>query len=157
VFPIHVPPLRERIDDIPLMVSAFVDEFSGKFGRKISRVPRQVMDALLRYPWPGNIRELRNVIERAVIVSPGDTLAPDLPTLTMGDAPSVTTLAEAEDKHIRATLKLTGWRIKGANGAAALLGMKPSTLYTRMKKLGIHTRDQERETSIRIDSRTREI
>ena len=153
VFPIQMPPLRERIDDIPLMVNAFVDEFAGKFGRKISRVPRRVMDAMLRYAWPGNIRELRNVIERAVIVSPGDTLAPDLPSLTTGDAPAATTLAEAEARHISATLKRTGGRIKGANGAAALLGMKPSTLYTRMKKLGIHARDQEEGASIQIDSR----
>jgi len=141
VFPIHMPPLRERVEDIPLMVSAFVDEFSKKFNRKINQVPRRVMDAMLRYSWPGNIRELRNIIERALIVSPDDTLAPDLPSLTADNAPAVTTLAEAETRHIRATLKRTGGRIKGANGAAALLGMKPSTLYTRMKKLGIHIRD----------------
>lgn len=143
VFPIHLPPLRERTEDIPLMVRAFVDEFAGKLVRKINKLPRRTMDAMLRYAWPGNIRELRKVIERAVIVSTGDTLDVDLPTVKDGDARPVTTLADAEADHIRAVLKRTDGRIKGAGGAAALLGMKPSTLYTRMKKLGIPTRTQD--------------
>jgi len=143
VFPILVPPLRERTEDIPLMVRAFVDEFAGRFGRKIRHVPRRAMDAMLRYAWPGNIRDLRNVIERAVIVSLGDVLEVDLPAVKAGEAYAVTTLADAEADHIRAILKRTAGRIKGAGGAAALLGMKPSTLYTRMKKLGIPTRQQD--------------
>ena len=142
VFPIQVPPLRERADDIPFMVDAFVDEFAGRFGRKIRKVPRRVMDAMLRYAWPGNIRELRNVVERAVIVSPGDTLQLELPETAAEGEGSVSTLVEAEADHIRAVLRRTGGRVKGAGGAAALLGLNPSTLFSRMKKLGIPTRKQ---------------
>ncbi len=137
VFPIHLPPLRERAEDIPLLVQSFVHEFAGRLGRKIRTVPRRTMEALQRYPWPGNIRELRNVLERAVIVSAGDTLQMDLPAVAPGQVPSVSTLAEAEADHIRAALERTGGRIKGPGGAAELLGMNPSTLYSRMKKLGL--------------------
>jgi len=140
VFPIHLPPLREREEDIPLLVQSFVHEFAGRLGRKIRTVPRRTMEALQRYPWPGNIRELRNVLERAVIVSAGDTLQVDLQAEVPGQIPSVSTLAEAEADHIRAALERTGGRIKGPGGAAELLGMNPSTLYSRMKKLGLHRR-----------------
>jgi PAS domain S-box-containing protein len=143
VFPIQVPPLRDRVDDIPFMVRAFVEEFAGRFGRKIGKVPRRVMDAMLRYDWPGNIRELRNVVERAVILSPGDTLQLELPEMAAGGAGTLPTLAEAEADHIRAALRRAGGRIKGAGGAAALLGLNPSTLFSRMKKLGIPTRKQD--------------
>jgi len=143
VFPIQVPPLRERTEDIPLMVQAFVDEFASKFGRKIQLVPRRVMDMLLRYAWPGNIRELRNVVERAVIVSPGETLRLELPDMAAGSPGAFSTMAETEAEHIQASLRQTGGRIKGAGGAAARLGMKPSTLYSRMKKLGIPTKTQD--------------
>jgi PAS domain S-box-containing protein len=143
VFPIQVPPLRERADDIPLMVQAFVGEFAGRIGRKIRQVPRRAMDTMLRYPWPGNIRELRNVIERAVIICPGDTLQLEIPDLAPGDLGAPSTLAETEAEYIRAMLRRTGGRVKGAGGAAALLGMKPSTLYSRMKKLGIPTRTSD--------------
>jgi formate hydrogenlyase transcriptional activator len=143
VFPIQMPPLRERAEDIPLMIQSFVGEYAGRLGRKIRTVPRRVMEALQRYPWPGNIRELRNVIERAVIISPGETLEVDLPGAAPGNTPPVSTLAQAEAGHIRAALKQTGGRIKGAGGAAALLGLNPSTLYTRMKKLGLTTRNQD--------------
>jgi formate hydrogenlyase transcriptional activator len=101
------------------------------------------MDAMLRYDWPGNIRELRNVVERAVIVSSGDTLQLELPEIVPGGEAAVSTLAEAEADHIRGALRRTGGRIKGAGGAAALLGMNPSTLFSRMKKLGIPTKKQD--------------
>jgi formate hydrogenlyase transcriptional activator len=137
VFPIRVPPLRERPEDIPLLVMAFVREFEKKMGKKIRGVPRRLMDELKIYPWPGNIRELRNVIERAVIVTTGEKLNLQLPkSLT---APTACTLREAEHHHILATLQKTGWRIKGPNGAATILGVKPSTLYTAMRRLHIPT------------------
>ncbi|MBP7864553.1 MAG: sigma 54-interacting transcriptional regulator [Acidobacteria bacterium] len=145
VFPIQVPPLRDRPEDIPLLVRSFVEEFSRRIGRSIRQVPRRVMEALQRYPWPGNVRELRNVIERAVIVSTGQTLLVDLPVTATDTSAAPVSLAEAEAELIRATLKRTGGRIKGPGGAAAQLGMKPSTLYTRMNKLGIPTRRDNRE------------
>ena len=141
VFPIHVPPLRERLDDIPLLVMAFLREFEKKMGKKICRVPSRTMDELRRYPWPGNIRELRNVIERAVIVTTGEKLNLQPPrTLSVV---SNRTLKEAESQHIVSALDKTGWRIKGPEGAAAILGMKPSTLYTTMRRLHIPTRHEK--------------
>ena len=137
VFPIHVPPLRERTEDIPLLVMAFVREFEKKMGKTIRGVPRRLMDELKIYPWPGNIRELRNVIERAVIVTTGEKLNLELPKSLI--APRSRTLREAEYQHILAILEKTGWRIKGPNGAATILGVKPSTLYTAMRRLHIPT------------------
>jgi formate hydrogenlyase transcriptional activator len=144
VFSIRVPPLRERVEDIPLLVLAFLEEFCSRMGKQGLKVPRRVMEALEHHHWPGNIRELRNVIERGVILSPGETLqlAPlrDLEPLTREPA----TLAEAEQQHILKTLERTGWRIKGPHGAAQLLGLKPGTLYSRMRKLGIpHRREKD--------------
>ena len=137
VFPIHVPPLRERPEDIPLLVMAFLREFEKKMGKKINGVPSRMMDGLRCYPWPGNIRELRNVIERAVIVTSGEKLNLQLPkSLT---AAATRTLKQAEYQHILAILEKTGWRIKGPNGAATILGVKPSTLYTAMRRLHIPT------------------
>jgi formate hydrogenlyase transcriptional activator len=137
VFPIHVPPLRERPEDIPLLVMAFLREFEKKMGKKIRGVPARLMDELRCYPWPGNIRELRNVIERAVIVTTGEKLNLQLPkSLT---ATTTRTLKETEYQHILAILQKTGWRIKGPNGAATILGVKPSTLYTAMRRLHIPT------------------
>jgi transcriptional regulator with GAF, ATPase, and Fis domain len=145
VFPIEIPPLRERVEDIPLLVFAFMEEFSTRMGKKLTKVPRKRMEALQRHSWPGNIRELRNVIEHSVILSSGDTLK--LPSL--GEAPAretqTATLAEAEREHILKTLESTGWRIKGARGAAEKLDLKPSTLYSRMQKLGIPHRRQKDE------------
>jgi len=141
VFPVHVPPLRERLEDIPLLVAAFLREFEKKMGKKICRVPTRMMDELKRYPWPGNIRELRNVIERAVIVTTGEKLNLQLPrTLSIV---STRTLKEAESLHILSALDKTGWRVKGPEGAAAILGMKPSTLYTTMRRLHIPTRHEK--------------
>jgi PAS domain S-box-containing protein len=142
VFPIRVPPLRERPEDIPLLVWTFLTEFSTRMGKKITQVPRKTMDALQRYPWPGNVRELRNVIEHGAIITTGDTLR--VPTLDDGSAkaPPAQTLADAEREHIVRALERTGWRVKGPRGAATALGLNPATLYSRMKKLGIQPRRQ---------------
>ena len=137
VFPIRVPTLRERPKDIPLLISAFLSEFGLKMSKKIDVIPKPTMDALIRYPWPGNIRELRNVIEHAVIISNGSRLTvqlPEDPTVTTGGR---LTLEDVERKHILDTLESTGWVIKGPRGAATILRLKPSTLYNKMKKLEI--------------------
>lgn len=136
VFPIHVPPLRERTEDIPLLSWAFINEFSEKMGKRIQTVPKRVMETLKSYAWPGNIRELRNVIEQAMIISEG-TLSVRLPSQDANGDAETLTLDEAETRHIVTILEKTGWRIKGKNGAAELLGLKPSTLYTKMNRLGI--------------------
>jgi formate hydrogenlyase transcriptional activator len=138
-----LPPLWERPDDIPRLVRHFTQCFARRMGRRIETIPSAVMDALVRYPWPGNIRELQNVIERAVILSPGQSLqvSPgDLqPVATQTDAPAsaAVSLADAEREHIRGVLRETGGVLGGPEGAAARLGMKRSTLYKKMKKLGI--------------------
>jgi formate hydrogenlyase transcriptional activator len=143
VFPIKIPPLRERVEDIPLLVWSFLEEFSTRMGKKITQIPRKSMDTLERYSWPGNVRELRNVIERSVIISCDETLrVPPFQELQQISQP--VTLAEYEREHILRILEMTKWHIKGPYGAATLLGLKPSTLYTRMRKLGIpnqHQRD----------------
>jgi DNA-binding NtrC family response regulator len=143
VFPIEVPPLRERLEDIPLLVWAFVQEFGEKMGKKITRVARRDMENLQRYAWPGNVRELRNVIEHAVIVSSGDTLRIRLPEEARQTAVQPLTLQDVEYRHITHALRLSGGRIKGSNGAARILGLNPSTLYFRMKKLGISFRNEK--------------
>lgn len=142
VFPVNVPPLRERTEDIPLLVWSFLEEFCKRMGKKISQVPRKSMDALQRHPWPGNVRELRNMIERGAILTSGDTLK--VPPLGETEPPvaSGQTLVEIEREYILRTLEKTGWHIKGSNGAAAELGLNPGTLYGRMKKLGIELRRQ---------------
>ena len=145
VFPIRVPPLRERAEDIPLLVWTFLEEFSSRMGKKISRVPQRTMDALQRYRWPGNVRELRNVIERAAIVSSGDVLQVEVLDLGAAVEAPPTTMADTERAAIRRALEASGWRIKGPQGAAAQLGHKPSTLYGRMKKLGIRLPGREAE------------
>jgi transcriptional regulator with GAF, ATPase, and Fis domain len=143
VFPIRVPPLRERAEDIPILVWAFLEEFSSRMGKKITQVPRQTMETLQSHPWPGNVRELRNVIEHAAIVTSGDTLrVPMLPDADPGVQPAET-LASSEHEHILKALEKTGWRIKGPRGAATMLGVNPSTLYSRMQKLGIPNRRQK--------------
>jgi DNA-binding NtrC family response regulator len=144
VFPIEVPPLRERIEDIPLLVQSFVNEFSEKMGKNVTRVSKKTMDALQRYHWPGNIRELRNVIEQAVIISSGGILQVNLPQTPAGASFKGQPLEETEYQHILEVLSKTGWRIKGLKGAAELLGLKPSTLYTKMNKLGIPNQRQAR-------------
>jgi PAS domain S-box-containing protein len=153
VFPIRLPPLRERTEDVPLLAWAFVKEFGRTMGKTVASIPRTTMEALKRHPWPGNIRELRNVIERAMIVTQGPTLHVELPSLSSatpftpalsprgegeGRAPADgLTLDETQRRHILAVLQKTGWRVSGKNGAAAILGLKPTTLESRMAKLGI--------------------
>ncbi len=145
VFPIRVPPLRQRAEDIPLLVWAFLEEFSSRMSKKITQVPRKTMEMLQRHAWPGNIRELRNVIEHSTIITTGDILRVPMLEQASPEALPVQTLADSERDHIVKALEKTGWRIKGLNGAATLLGLNPSTLYGRMRKLGIpnHRRKNE--------------
>jgi formate hydrogenlyase transcriptional activator len=140
VFPVSLPPLRERREDIPALVTHFVEILGRKMGKQIENIPPDTMSALTSYEWPGNIRELQNFIERSVIVSAGPVLRPPLAELKR--CPEVLsvgaiTLEEAERDHIRKTLEQTRWVVAGPNGAAARLGIKRSTLYFRMQKLGI--------------------
>jgi transcriptional regulator with GAF, ATPase, and Fis domain len=143
VFPIHLPPLRERLEDIPLLVFAFLEELSSRMGKKITKVPCRVMEMLERHYWPGNIRELRNVIERGIIISSGDTLRVSLSNNPHPSRQQAVTLAEVERQHILATLEKSDWHIKGPHGAAKILDLKPGTLYSRMRKLGIPHRRQK--------------
>ncbi len=142
VFPITVPPLRERRQDIPLMVWAFVEEFSKALGRTVRAVTKESMDALQSYAWPGNVRELRNVIERAMIVSASPTLCVAAPGASDSTAARSMTMEDVERGHILHILELTQWRVRGKDGAAALLRLKPTTLESRMAKLGIRRPDK---------------
>ena len=140
VFPLEIPPLRERKEDITLLVKHFIKKYGPQLGRKVETVPQKVFDQLLKYDWPGNIRELENIVERGMIISPGKLLV-------IGDwlpktgysigASNITTLEESEREHIVQALELTNWKVSGKGGAAALLDIKPTTLEARMKKLGI--------------------
>ena len=138
VFPITIPPLRERVDDIPSLVWTFIDEFSRAFGKRIDSISKESLNALLRHSWPGNVRELRNVIEREMIIATGPTLtiaAPRPPSLQRRAASS--RLVDVEVEHIRSVLDGCGWRVRGIGGAAERLGVKPTTLESRMARLGI--------------------
>jgi transcriptional regulator with GAF, ATPase, and Fis domain len=137
VFPIVVPPLRERAEDIPTLVWTFLDEFSRALGKQVDSISKEHLAALTRYGWPGNVRELRNVIERAVILSTGSRLAVELPRAKPSAHRQATRLDDVERDHIQAVLERTAWRIRGEGGAAELLGLKPSTLEGRMNKLGL--------------------
>ncbi|MDP6634085.1 MAG: sigma 54-interacting transcriptional regulator [Phycisphaerae bacterium] len=137
VFPITVSPLRERREDIPALVWAFVGEFSEKMGKRIETVSQGAMTSLQNHPWPGNVRELRNVIERAMIQSSGPALQVQLPQKTLAPGPEAATLDEVQKRHIVEILERTDWRVRGSGGAAEILGLKPSTLESRMAKLGI--------------------
>jgi formate hydrogenlyase transcriptional activator len=140
VFPIHLPSLREREGDIPLLVQYFVRKFAANLGKKIDRIPERMITALQRYQWPGNIRELEHVIERAVILSEGPELEP-IDWLSSSDnkveSAKTLTLEDMERQHIRDILEQTNWRVSGEKGAAKILGLNPTTLEARMKKLGI--------------------
>jgi formate hydrogenlyase transcriptional activator len=147
VFPIEVPPLRERAADIPLLMHHFVQQFARRMGKTIETITDDTMDVLTQYSWPGNIRELQNLMERAVILSSGPVLRVPLPhlhtrTTPRQDGGTNQTLAEAERTHILAMLKDSEWVISGPHGAAARLGINRSTLQFRMRKLGITRPDQ---------------
>jgi transcriptional regulator with GAF, ATPase, and Fis domain len=139
VFPITLPPLRERAEDVPVLVWHFINERQGALGRSIKRVPDRVMRALESYAWPGNVRELENVIERALIVSTGVSLVIDAPLLDPAGAEGApgTRLDDVQRAHIEAVLRQCGWKIAGRGNAAERLGIKRGTLQFRMKKLGI--------------------
>jgi len=142
VFPLSVPPLRSRHGDIPLLIAHFVDEFAKKYGKPIETIPKGVLDQLNGYEWPGNIRELQNVIERAVITAQGDSLRlPEAFQQVEADSASRSweglTMEEVEHRHISDTLKDCSWVISGPKGAASRLGLHPNTLRSRMQKLGI--------------------
>ena len=146
VFPLPVPPLRERREDIPLLVRHFVDEYARRMKRRIETIPPQAMEALRSYSWPGNVRELQNFIERAVILSPGSVLRPPLAELKQAavQMPSseLSALEEMEREHVLRAVRAANWMIGGPNGAAALLGMKRTTLAYRIRKLNIPPRPQ---------------
>jgi transcriptional regulator with GAF, ATPase, and Fis domain len=140
IFPVTVPALRKRREDIPLLVDAFVKDCACQMGRHIETIPVETMKALIRYDWPGNVRELQNFIERAVILSPGTVLCAPLDCLTGGEqlGPSEPmTLEEAECDHILKTLGETNWVIGGPKGAAERLGLKRTTLISKMRRLGL--------------------
>src|SRR4030081_203342 len=140
VFPLPLPPLRARREDIPALVEHFVEVYARRMGKQIEHIPPETMSALTSYQWPGNIRELQNFIERSVIVSPGNVLRPPLASLRAAaetESLEAVTLEDAEREHIRKTLEQTKWVVAGPKGAAARLGIKRSTLYFRMQKLGI--------------------
>ena len=129
--------VRERPEDIPLLVWKFIQELATRQGKHIDTVSRRAMETLQAYPWPGNVRELRNFIERAVILTTGPTLQVQLPDTAPSSSAQAITMDEAQRRHILGVLERTRGRIRGAGGAAKILGMKTSTLYDRMKKLGI--------------------
>jgi formate hydrogenlyase transcriptional activator len=148
VFPIQVPPLRARREDIPLLVHYFARKYGAKIGKQIESVSAEAIQRLVAYPWPGNIRELENVIERAVILSPGTSLEVEREVVPVATAAPVTgapsvdrdstvPLDEPVRLHILRTLKDCGWVVDGPRGAAKILGLHPSTLRSRMKKLGV--------------------
>lgn len=141
VFPVRLPPLRERAADIPLLVHFLVSKFSGRIGKQVESIGPETMERLVAYPWPGNVRELENVVERAVILSCGPALEIDPEVLPVPETPTAprddARLEEVERTHIREVLHKTNWVIEGARGAAKILGLHPNTLRSRMKKLGL--------------------
>jgi formate hydrogenlyase transcriptional activator len=137
VFPITVPPLRERVADIPLLIWTFIDEYARAFGKPISSISKESLAALQQYAWPGNVRELRNIIERAMITASGPHLNVDAPRSSAASRRRSVKLADVEIEHIRSVLEETGWRVRGPHGAAVLLGLKPTTLESRLAKLGL--------------------
>jgi transcriptional regulator with GAF, ATPase, and Fis domain len=149
VIPLTVPPLRQRQEDIPPLVTYFVSRFAKKFGRKIDGVSRETMDLLTRYRWPGNVRELQNIVERAVVLATGPVVTVDAELLSIGDMHTATvpepsihegppmSMRDAERQHIEAVLKQTKGVIEGPGGAARILNLNPNTLRSRMRKLGV--------------------
>jgi formate hydrogenlyase transcriptional activator len=142
VFPIRLPALRERREDIPHLVNYFVHKFASRLGRRIESIPEATMKALTQWDWPGNVRELENILERSVILSDDTTLQVPLEELTFAEVNSRDlSLDDAERAHIIQVLRETGGILSGPNGAASRLGVKRSTLQSRMAKLGISRRD----------------
>jgi transcriptional regulator with GAF, ATPase, and Fis domain len=138
VFPVNVPPLRERKEDIADLLWFYISEFEQKMDKTIKNISRRDMENLINYPWPGNVRQLRNVIERAMIISTGPDLEIELPGIRSNQAPSeMKPIEEVERDHISYILNMTNWRIRGKSGAAEILGLKPTTLESRIKRLGI--------------------
>jgi formate hydrogenlyase transcriptional activator len=140
VFPLVMPPLRERQEDIPTLVRYFVQKHARRMNRTVETIPSETLDLLVRYSWPGNIRELENLIERAVIVSPGPVLRVPLSELKLPSEPAageMLTLEAAQREHVLKALEATNWVLAGPSGAAAKLGMKRTTLQSRMQKLGL--------------------
>jgi transcriptional regulator with GAF, ATPase, and Fis domain len=142
VFPISVPPLRDHREDIPKLVWHFVRVFEKRMGKYIEKIPEKDMKALQRYAWPGNIRELRNLLERALILSKGTTLHLEFEEARGSVTNEVRTLEEVEKRHIIEVMEETGWRVRGKDGAAEILGIKPTTLESRMEKLGIKRKNR---------------
>jgi formate hydrogenlyase transcriptional activator len=146
VFPIPLPPLRARREDIPALIEHFVEIYARRMGKQIDQISPETMSELTSYPWPGNIRELQNFVERSVIVTSGRVLQPPLSSLraaAAAESQGAVTLEDAERDHIRKILEQTRWVVAGPNGAAARLGIKRSTLYFRMQKLGISRPNRE--------------
>jgi DNA-binding NtrC family response regulator len=137
VFPILVPPLRERTEDIPLLVWAIVKELEKKLGKRVDTITEKSMNALKRYAWPGNVREMRNIVEMSMILSKGSKLDIQLPGITENHISEDMSIQSLEYHHIQKVLDMTGWRVSGKKGAAQILGLKPTTLEYRMKKLDI--------------------
>jgi transcriptional regulator with GAF, ATPase, and Fis domain len=140
IFPISMPALRHRREDIPMLVRAFVNDCTRRIGRRVETIPAETMTVLTRYDWPGNVRELQNFIERAVILSPGATLHAPLESLNWSEGLSpagAVTLEQAECDHILKTLKETNWVLGGPKGAAERLGLKRTTLISKMRRLGL--------------------
>jgi transcriptional regulator with GAF, ATPase, and Fis domain len=137
VFPIKIPALRERAEDIPGLIESFVNEFAKAFGKSIESIDKRSIDALRIYKWPGNIRELRNTVERAVILANGPRLHIHTPRPPANDGTISLAMEDIERDHLRKVLEMTGWRIRGKDGAAEILDLKPSTLESRMAKLNL--------------------
>ncbi len=137
VFPVRVPPLRERLEDIPALVWCFVEKYSKAFGKRIHVIAGDSMAMLQEYSWPGNIRELRNTVERAMIVATGPELTIPAPSTTPAAIHASVKLVDVQKEHIRSVLDAARWRVRGVGGAADQLGLLPTTLETRMAKLGL--------------------
>jgi formate hydrogenlyase transcriptional activator len=151
VFPLPIPPLRERREDIPRLVWHFVEEYARRMNRRIETIPLEAMEAFTRYSWPGNVRELQNFIERTVILSPGRVLCPPLAelkptelkrTAVLMPSGELSTLEEMEREHVLRALRASNWMVGGPHGAAARLGMKRTTLAYRIRKLNVPLRPQ---------------
>jgi transcriptional regulator with GAF, ATPase, and Fis domain len=144
VFPIGVPPLRERPEDIPPLVQSFVHDFAISVGKAIEAVDKDSIESLQRYSWPGNIRELRNIVERAVILATGPRLHISVPSDSPHDEKPSLLHIDNEREHIRRVLDMTGWRVRGKGGAAQILGLKANTLDYKITRLGLARRFEDK-------------